>query len=262
MKTIKILFASLGLGALVVLAMTSRSSASQEFATVDGDLAPVLSADLPADAKGCMQWKDADSPDVLTDPRARARVTAESLAWIKRVIHPELVPESPVFKPAAIGIAPQEGKGPVVYDGTRMKSRVRTGELFMTQTAGKLCVVYRPNAGEPGAKDNSPQELRRYLESTVKRLFKDAPAMLVTSREEPFRGGFSLGLDLERTLQPAYRLAEEVHALAPDLPYPPVGGLHSYYFGSYFFCTDGRDVVATFNKVLGGAVISIDRPRW
>ena len=48
MKTIKILFASLGLGALVVLAMTSRSSASQEFATVDGDLAPVLSADLPA----------------------------------------------------------------------------------------------------------------------------------------------------------------------------------------------------------------------
>jgi hypothetical protein len=35
-----------------------------------------------------------------------------------------------------------------------------------------------------------------------------------------------------------------------------------YFWGSAFFCTDGRDVFASFHKVLGGQVFCIDEPRW
>lgn len=209
---------------------------------------------------GSLQWTDA-GPQIAPDPQCWTRVRTESLVWVRRVIRSELLPAKPVFKLGSLVVAKWAGETPRVYDSTRMKFQLGDGDLFVTQTAGKLYALFRPVA-DPAARLLAHDEQRSYLEEHVKRLFTHALAMLSLCHEEQFTNGFALGIDLGRMLKSSSEMTQAVRALDPELPEGLRGPLFSYYWGSAFFCTDGCDVFASFHKVMGGKVISVDCQKW
>lgn len=262
MKTLKVLVVGLALGTATLVALTRGSSQSQDFLTPDGSLVPTLAPRMPAITRALLDWREAESADPSLDATARAKVKTQTIEWARRVFAPDLLPDTLLVKPASILVVPNGSGDPVSYDGSRAKFLVRGGAVYMTQTAGFMCVVFKPDVGSRGAASSAPADMRRYVESQIQRFFQHAPVMLHLATEAPLEGGYALTPDMRLFFPTADRLAAEVHALDPELPYPAIGGFHSFYWGSYCFATDGMDVIATFNKVQGGAVFAIDRPRW
>jgi hypothetical protein len=262
MKTLKLLLVGLALGTVTLVALTRGSSQSQDFQTPDGSLVPTLAPRMPGITRATLEWRDTDAPSTDVDLAVRAKIRTETDEWVRRVIVPDLVPKELVVKTATLLVAPAVAGDPVAYDGSRVKFIVPGGALFVTQTAGFMTVVFKPDVGSRGAASASPSDMRRYLEAQVQRFFQHTPAMLHLATQETLEGGYALVPDMRFLFPVTDRLAEEVHALDTELPYPAIGGFHSFYWGSYCFATDGMDVIATFNKVQGGAVFAIDRPRW
>ena len=261
MKAIGLIGVGLGLATAVLIGLAVRGAANQEFSTPAGPLAAELAPELPAITRATLVWSDVESPGILEDEDARTRVFAGSEEWVEHVFTGRVLPSSLRFKAAVLDVQDEAADEPTVYEATRTKFRVRGGEVFVTQTRGFMSVVYRPQDGWPGAAGTDKEDLRNYLGQTVAKLFRHAEAMLFLGVEVPFEAGFSLEADMMRILLDGEKTAAEVFALDPELPRTP-GGIHSQYWGSFYFCTNGREVVATFNKVTGGKVFAIDSTEW
>jgi hypothetical protein len=260
MKAIKVLSSTACVGALLISGSGMSRGMNQDPMTPEGNLSPALSAHMSPDGKASLGWTDVDAQPTA-DPQWRAKVSTESLEWVRRVIRSELLPATPVFKLASIEVSKSDVGPTVEYDGTRMKCEIDSGTLYVTQTKGRLFVLYHPNADPPGGRPSTTEARKAYLEDHVKRLFNHAPAMLSLVREEYFFENFALGIDLGPMLKSSAQMAEAVHALDPELN--PKGALFSYFWGNPFFCTDGRDVFASFHKMMGGMqALCIDSPRW
>jgi hypothetical protein len=172
MKAVKTLLLTASFGALLVGTANSRGM-NQDPAIPEVNLSPTLSAHLPPPTKASFTWTDSDARPSADSPW-RTKLSDESLAWVRRVIRPELLPATPVFRLASIMVRKEEGKPPVEYDGTRMKCPIGGGTLFVTQIKGMLFVLFHPSADPPEGTPSTTQARKAYLEDCVKRIFNHA----------------------------------------------------------------------------------------
>ncbi len=264
MKALGILGVCLVLVGFVLIGLAVRSSAGQGFSTQEGPLMPGLVDAFPPITRATLIWSDAEAGDLLLDKQTLKRVEDESEQWVRRIFRADVLPSSPKFRAATLDVYKAPGEEATAYDATRAKFRVDGAEVFITQTKGFMSVLYRPEEGLPTARAEGSdlEDLHRYLEGTVFKLFRRAEVMMFLAAEPPIKEAYSLQPDMKRIFLDKEKTLADVGALDPELPWPPIGGIHSYHWGSFYFCTNGREVVATFNKVQGGRVFAIDEPKW
>ncbi len=231
---------------------------NQDFRTDAVVMAPELYVDLPVRTQGMLSWADGGVEGVELSEHIRT----ESKEWIDRLLYDTVVPYPLNIHGVEILVPTQKPGLPVVYQGSRAKFKVPGGALFVTQSKGFITFVFQPNTPIEAHSHNTDEGRHEYLVGNVQKLFRHTPAMLHLSVGTTLTGGYGLNPDWGIIHGDRNAVEEEIHRIDSELDYPAQGGILSYYWGAYFFGTDGSNVVVTFRKLLGGTQINVDSPVW